>query len=310
MLRLSAMTRTGDGESPGGVSTVLEGTGAEQRERLHGLERRAGQDRAGTVAARPEDTTPIVDRDDIDLVTALDFASTENLDDQRRCHVAEATAQIASARRSAVSASQPVDRAMTRPPLPGKPGIRDGADGYRRCVADLERDTSVVCVHSGDGRSDHTAVLSEEWAIRGPMGGYIASIALRAAGHHCGRDQPASINASFLSEARFAPVTIVAETLRTTRVTSCVRVLVAQNERAVLEATVWGTDTAEGLGPRRPPRPDRRRIRDVDRRRAPPRGRRQHAPVPSRLPTPRPVAAGSQSKTRTPRMFLSSRMSW
>jgi acyl-CoA thioesterase len=79
------------------------------------------------------------------------------------------------------------------------------------------------------------------------MGGYIASIALRAAGDHCGRARPASINTSFLAAARFAPVTLQVDTLRATRVATCARVVMTQDDRPVLEATVWGTDADEGL---------------------------------------------------------------
>lgn len=114
-------------------------------------------------------------------------------------------------------------------------------------MADLERDTGVVLTGQGDDASEFTAAISEEWAIWGPMGGYIASIALRAAGQHCERARPASINVNFLAAAQFAPVELRAETLRTTRVATCVRVVVTQQDRPVLEATVWGSDATEGL---------------------------------------------------------------
>ncbi len=114
-------------------------------------------------------------------------------------------------------------------------------------MADLERDTAVVLDTGDEQQSTFTAEVSEEWAIWGPMGGYIASIALRAAGEHCGRNRPASINTSFLAAAQFAPVRIRTETLRSTRVATCVRVVMTQNDRPVLEATVWGTDANVGL---------------------------------------------------------------
>ncbi|MEQ8842882.1 MAG: thioesterase family protein [Acidimicrobiales bacterium] len=114
-------------------------------------------------------------------------------------------------------------------------------------MADLAHDTSVVTTDRAESFTHFTADISAEWAIWGPMGGYIASIALRAAGEHCGRARPASINANFLAAAAFAPVTVQATTLRTTRVATCVRVTVVQDERPVIEATVWGTDTTDGL---------------------------------------------------------------
>lgn len=114
-------------------------------------------------------------------------------------------------------------------------------------MADLDHDTAV---HRSDGdetRSTFTGDVSDDWAIWGPMGGYVASIALRAAGVHSGRARPASMNVSFLAVADFAPVEIEVTTLRTTRVATCTRVVVRQGDRAALEATVWGTDTTDGL---------------------------------------------------------------
>lgn len=110
-------------------------------------------------------------------------------------------------------------------------------------MPDLDLDTAATSAGGGV----YTATLSDAWAIWGPMGGYVAAIALRAAGHHCGRARPASINANFLASAAFAEVELAVTTLRETRVATCVRVVVAQDDRPVLEATVWGTDTTDGL---------------------------------------------------------------
>jgi hypothetical protein len=44
-------------------------------------------------------------------------------------------------------------------------------------MGDLERDTRLA---GGEGR--YTATLSRDWEIWGPNGGYLASLALRAAG--------------------------------------------------------------------------------------------------------------------------------
>ena len=65
-------------------------------------------------------------------------------------------------------------------------------------VGDLERDTAV---EGGDGR--YGCRLSEDWAIWGPNGGYIASVALRAAGAHSRFDRPASIVGHYLGVAAF-----------------------------------------------------------------------------------------------------------
>lgn len=114
-------------------------------------------------------------------------------------------------------------------------------------MADLDQDTRVDHRRAADGVTTYAATASSEWAIWGPMGGYIASIALRAAGAHCGRARPASINANFLAVAGDDELTVTVTTLRTTRVATCMRVELTQGDRAVLEATVWGTDTEDGL---------------------------------------------------------------
>lgn len=114
-------------------------------------------------------------------------------------------------------------------------------------MADLDHDTAVHLVESNEACSIFAATVSDGWAIWGPMGGYLASIALRAAGARCGRTRPASINANFLAVAAYDDLTATVTTIRTTRVATCLRVELRQGERAVLEATVWGTDTVDGL---------------------------------------------------------------
>ena len=101
------------------------------------------------------------------------------------------------------------------------------------------------------GGDDQTSVLvgapHADWAIWGPMGGYIACLALRAAGVHSGRARPASINVGFLATAAFDELDIEVTTLRTTRVATCDRVMLRQGGRQVLEALVWSTDAEAGL---------------------------------------------------------------
>jgi acyl-CoA thioesterase-2 len=62
-------------------------------------------------------------------------------------------------------------------------------------------------------------VLSEDWDIWGPNGGYLATIALRAAGREAQVQRPSSFSAHFLSVARFAPVDVEVEVLRRGRST-------------------------------------------------------------------------------------------
>jgi acyl-CoA thioesterase-2 len=110
-------------------------------------------------------------------------------------------------------------------------------------VGDLGRDTAVE--PSGDGR--FTAQLSEEWEIWGPMGGYVAAIALRAAG--CGNAfaRPASLFCHYLGVAKFGRVEISVETRRSARSALAQRVEISQEGRPILDAAVWSTALGDGL---------------------------------------------------------------
>ncbi len=109
-------------------------------------------------------------------------------------------------------------------------------------MGDLANDTELT---GGDGR--YRATVSGEWEIWGPAGGYIAALALRAAGAHCGRARPASITVHFLRTAAFTEVDLEVTTQRDTRTGSSVRVQVTQDGRSVLSAAVWGVDEQPGL---------------------------------------------------------------
>src|SRR3990172_4675765 len=56
----------------------------------------------------------------------------------------------------------------------------------------------------GGGR--YRAHISREWEIWGPNGGFVAAIALRAAGREAEIARPASFSGHFLGRAAFAPV--------------------------------------------------------------------------------------------------------
>jgi acyl-CoA thioesterase-2 len=107
-------------------------------------------------------------------------------------------------------------------------------------MGDLDCDTRVTPVAGADGR--YTAELSDDWAIWGPNGGYVASVALRAAGLASGRSRPASIVAHFLGVARFDTVDVETTVLKASRVATSVRVSLRQDDRPILDAMVWGVD--------------------------------------------------------------------
>lgn len=92
-----------------------------------------------------------------------------------------------------------------------------------------------------------TATLSRDWEIWGPNGGYVASVALRAAGLRAPEGhRPASFSCQYLSVARFEPVQVEVRTVKTGRSASCLAVELSQNGKAFLTAQVWTTNRADG----------------------------------------------------------------
>lgn len=110
-------------------------------------------------------------------------------------------------------------------------------------MGDLAHDTAVEQV--GDGR--YRATLSPEWEIWGPMGGYVASVALRAAGAASPFARPASFFCHYLNVAAFETVDIVVTPTRTARTALAQRVEISQDGKPIMEATVWSIGDVEGL---------------------------------------------------------------
>lgn len=109
-------------------------------------------------------------------------------------------------------------------------------------MGDFELETRV---EGGGGR--YTASLSAEWEIWGPNGGYLAGIALRAAGREARIERPASFSGHFLRVARFAPVEIEVTPLRLGRSSESLRVSIGQDGKAVFEALVRTAREGPGL---------------------------------------------------------------
>src|SRR5436309_15824433 len=108
---------------------------------------------------------------------------------------------------------------------------------------DFDNDTRV---EGSNGR--YRATLSDAWALWGPAGGYVSSIALRAAGEHSRFDRPASYSCSYLGVADFGPADVEVSTLRSAKRAEAIRVSCVQNGRSFLEAMVWTIDShIEGL---------------------------------------------------------------
>ena len=110
-------------------------------------------------------------------------------------------------------------------------------------MGDVEVQTATERV--GEGR--HTAMVHRDWEIWGPCGGYVAAIALRAAGAESGLVRPASFFCHYLSVAEFAPVDLVVTPLRTGRTVLAQRVEMTQQGRPVLDAMVWSVGDVAGL---------------------------------------------------------------
>jgi acyl-CoA thioesterase II len=110
-------------------------------------------------------------------------------------------------------------------------------------VGDLETESAVEPV--GAGR--YEATLSAEWEIWGPMGGYVAAVALRAAGAESPFPRPASFSCQYLGVANFEPVDIAVVTVRQARTACAQRIELTQAGRPILDAAVWSVGAVDGL---------------------------------------------------------------
>jgi acyl-CoA thioesterase-2 len=110
-------------------------------------------------------------------------------------------------------------------------------------MGDLAVDTAVRAL--GDGL--YEATMSRDWEIWGPMGGYVAACALRAAGASTPELRPAAFSCHYLSVAEFAPVDIRVSTRKRGRTAVAQRVEIAQGDRSILDAMVWSVGEVDGL---------------------------------------------------------------
>ena len=113
-------------------------------------------------------------------------------------------------------------------------------------MGDLATDTAVEA--RGDGR--FAAVLNGDWEIWGPMGGYVAACALRAAGLAADGDEPrrpVAFSCHYLNAARFGEVELRVETRKAGRAAGSQRVEMTQGGRPILDAMAWSAAEVEGL---------------------------------------------------------------
>jgi len=109
-------------------------------------------------------------------------------------------------------------------------------------MGDFAADTAV----EGDA-GHYRARLSRDWEIWGPNGGYVAAVALRAAGAATPFRHPASFACHFLGVADFDVVDLQVTSLRATKRAASLRVSMTQMERPILEAVVWVIGEVAGL---------------------------------------------------------------
>ena len=110
-------------------------------------------------------------------------------------------------------------------------------------MGDLAEDTAVEEVAPGR----FGAHLSRDWEIWGPNGGYLAVIALRAAGAYTPLRRPASFTCHFLGVADFDDVELEVRPLRESRRAASLAVSMRQHDRPVLEAVAWIVGDLDGL---------------------------------------------------------------
>jgi acyl-CoA thioesterase II len=115
---------------------------------------------------------------------------------------------------------------------------------------DLDHATRVA--PSNDG---YATRLSEDWEIWGPNGGYLATIALRAAGLVAQIKRPASFYCHFLSSPAFDVVELEVSVLRRGRRAESLAVEMTQQGKPVLHALIKTAEEAPGYSHQYPDAP-------------------------------------------------------
>ncbi len=109
-------------------------------------------------------------------------------------------------------------------------------------------------LEGGGGR--YSIRLSDAWEIWGPSGGYLAAIALRAAGQCAEIARPASFYCHFLRSPQFDEVELTVEVLRRGRRSESISVRMAQGGDPVLQALVRTAAKAPGYQHQEPKAPE------------------------------------------------------
>jgi acyl-CoA thioesterase len=93
----------------------------------------------------------------------------------------------------------------------------------------------------------YTARLSEHWDVKGPNGGYLSAIALRAAGASCPFPyRPVSMSTQYLTRAPTRDVEVTVHVGRPGRWVRCLNVEIKQGRHVLLHSQVWASKREDG----------------------------------------------------------------
>lgn len=145
-----------------------------------------------------------------------------------------ATARLPAGLRPRRHACHPALRCRRSIKKAGK-AIRD----YGKKITDLAADT---CLSAERDQHIYSLELSRDWNGFGPLGGYLASIAVRAAGLDSGRALPASLQCTFLRQPVFGRIQVLVDTMATTKRATASEVVLRQQDVTFARAVVWTVD--------------------------------------------------------------------
>ena len=109
-------------------------------------------------------------------------------------------------------------------------------------MGDFEHDTRVQKTDNG-----YTAEISKDWEIWGPSGGYVASIALRAAGAAATIKRPVTFHGHYLRVARFDRVHLAVDVTHRGLRSESLRVRMLQDDKLIFEGALRTSAICEGL---------------------------------------------------------------
>ena len=107
----------------------------------------------------------------------------------------------------------------------------------------FNQDTAIT--RSGDAAA---AQINAQWSLHKPVTGYLAAIALRAAGSLAPGERPISASFDLTGAAAAGPVKIETKTLHASAGKHCIGVTLHQGDQLILAATVWSAAAGGARG--------------------------------------------------------------